>query len=155
MLSGRYRLIEEIARGAIGTVWRALDVSTDEPVAVKQLRPAAVDQPELVEAFLTEAEILAELDHPSVIGLRGFVDSDGQRALVMELVDGEDLRQRVRRDGPLPPTAAANMVAQVADAGSGARRLAGPRDRRPGSVRRGGPGGRVARPGHLAAAGDR
>lgn len=116
MLAGRYRLIEEIARGAIGTVWRALDTTTDEPVAVKQLRPEAADQPELVGAFLTEAEILAELDHPSVVGLRDFIDADGQRALVMELVDGEDLRQRIRRDGPLPPNVAATVVAQVADA---------------------------------------
>jgi Protein kinase domain len=116
MVTGRYRLIEEIARGAIGTVWRALDTTTDEPVAVKQLRPEATDQPELVAAFLTEAEILAELDHPSVVRLRDFVDADGELALVMELVDGEDLRQRIRRDGPLPPNVAANVVAQVADA---------------------------------------
>jgi Protein kinase domain len=116
MLAGRYRLMEEIARGAIGTVWRALDVNTEEPVAVKQLRPEAASQPELVEAFLAEAEILAGLDHPSVIQLRDFIDSDGRRALVMELVDGEDLRQRIRRDGPLPPNVAANVVAQIADA---------------------------------------
>jgi len=116
MLAGRYRLIEEIARGAVGTVWRAVDVATDEPVAVKQLRREAAGQPELVEAFLSEAEILAKLDHPSVVRLRDFIDSDGERALVMELVDGEDLRRRIRRDGPLPPGVAANVVVQVADA---------------------------------------
>jgi serine/threonine-protein kinase len=117
MLAGRYRLMEEIARGAIGTVWRAVDVTTDEPVAVKQLRPEAATQPELVDAFLTEAEILAELDHPSVVRVRDFVDREaGARALIMELVDGEDLRQRIRRDGPLPPAVAANVVAQVAEA---------------------------------------
>jgi serine/threonine-protein kinase len=116
MVADRYRLIEEIARGAIGTVWRALDVSTGEQVAVKQLRPEASSQPELVDAFLTEAEILAELDHPSVIRVRDFIDSGGWRALVMELIDGEDLRRRIRRDGPLPPPVAANVVAQVSDA---------------------------------------
>jgi hypothetical protein len=117
MLAGRYRLIEEIARGAIGTVWRAVDTLTGEPVAVKQLRPEAAAQPELVEAFLVEAEILGGLDHPSVIRVRDFIDREGgARALVMELVEGEDLRQRIRRDGPLPPNVAANVVAQVADA---------------------------------------
>jgi serine/threonine-protein kinase len=117
MLAGRYRLLEEIARGAIGTVWRAVDVTTGDPVAIKQLRPEAATQPELVDAFLTEAEILAELDHPSVIRVRNFIDREaGARALVMELVEGEDLRQRIRRDGPLPPAVAANVVAQVAEA---------------------------------------
>jgi serine/threonine-protein kinase len=117
MLAGRYRLLEEIARGAIGTVWRAVDVTTGDPVAIKQLRPEAATQPDLVHAFLTEAEILAELDHPSVIRVRNFIDREaGSRALVMELVEGEDLRQRIRRDGPLPPAVAANVVAQVADA---------------------------------------
>lgn len=111
LVAGRYRLVEEIARGAIGTVWRAVDERTGEPVAVKQLRPEAAAQPELVASFRTEAAILAGLDHPSVIRVRDFVGS----ALVMDLVDGEDLRQRVRRDGPLPPAVAANVVAQVAD----------------------------------------
>ncbi|HEU4424126.1 MAG TPA: protein kinase, partial [Pilimelia sp.] len=116
LLDGRYRLEAEIARGAIGTVRRATDMLSGEPVAVKVLRPEAAREPQLVAAFIAEAEILAELDHPSIVRVRDFVAQDGQHALVMDLVDGEDLRHRVRRDGPVPPAVAANVVAQVADA---------------------------------------
>jgi hypothetical protein len=116
LLDGRYRLEGEIARGAIGAVWRAVDTATGEPVAVKLLRPEAADQPELVLGFRAEAELLAEIDHPSIVRPREYVERPGARAIVMDLVEGEDLRRRVRRDGPVPPAVAANLVAQVADA---------------------------------------
>ncbi|WP_345072537.1 serine/threonine-protein kinase [Phytohabitans flavus] len=116
LLDGRYRFLTEIARGAIGAVWRAEDLATGDVVAVKILHTTAAEQPDLVDAFLAEAEILAELDHPSVIRSRNFVPQDTQHALVMDLVDGEDLRRRVRRDGPLAPAAAVDIVAQVAGA---------------------------------------
>ena len=65
MLDGRYHLDSEIARGAIGIVWRGRDALTGETVAVKMLRPEAAAVTELVDGFLGEAEILAGLDHPS------------------------------------------------------------------------------------------
>ena len=114
LLEGRYRLQSELARGAIGSVWRAVDAASGEPVAVKRLRPEAATEPDLVSAFVAEAGFLAELDHPSVISAREFVAIDGEYCLVMELVDGEDLRRRMRRDGPVPPAVATNVVAQVA-----------------------------------------
>ncbi|OLB75953.1 MAG: hypothetical protein AUI14_19885 [Actinobacteria bacterium 13_2_20CM_2_71_6] len=113
---GRYELEAEIAKGAIGTVWRALDTRTGERVAVKLLRPEAAGQPELVEAFLAEARILAELDHPCVVRERELVRGGDTYALVLDLVNGQDLRRRLRADGPLPPAVAADVVAQVADA---------------------------------------
>jgi serine/threonine-protein kinase len=116
LLDGRYRLESEIARGAIGAVWRALDTKTDEYVAVKLLRAEAAEVPDLVTGFLGEAEILAGLDHPSVIRVRNLITAGGTLAIVMELVAGLDLRRRLRADGPLPPAVAAEVVAQVADA---------------------------------------
>jgi serine/threonine-protein kinase len=120
LVAERYRLVTEIARGAIGTVWRAWDTSTDEPVAVKLLRPEAAAQPELVAAFLNEAELIADLDHPSIIRPRNFLSegTDGWTgmALVMELIEGADLRRRLRTGGPLEPAMAAGIAAQVADA---------------------------------------
>jgi serine/threonine-protein kinase len=113
---GRYQLEAEIARGAIGTVWRALDTSGGERVAIKLLRQEAANQPDLVAAFLAEAEILAELDHPSVVRARDLVQTDGRYALVLDLVNGLDLRRRLRADGPLPPPVAVDVVAQIADA---------------------------------------
>ncbi|GEM_PF-1050679 len=116
LLDGRYRLDGEIARGAIGTVQRGFDALAGTPVAVKLLRPQVCGIPELVAGFCAEAEILAELDHPSVIRVRDLVTTGGVFALVMELVDGQDLRRRLRAEGPLPPAVAAYVVAQVADA---------------------------------------
>jgi serine/threonine protein kinase len=113
---GRYELEAELARGAMGTVWRALDTCRGDRVAVKLLRPGTSAQPELVDRFLTEAELLADLDHPSIVRVRDLVPAYGGYALVLELVHGADLRQRLRSDGTLPPAVAAEVVAQVADA---------------------------------------
>jgi hypothetical protein len=116
LIDGRYRLDTELARGAIGAVWRGLDAANGDPVAVKVLHPEAAQRPELVSGLLNEAEILAGLDHPSVIRIRDFVPSPRGYALVMDLVRGLDLRRRLLADGPLPPAIAAEVVAQVADA---------------------------------------
>jgi hypothetical protein len=116
LLDNRYRLETEIARGAIGAVWRAVDTVDGQPVAVKRLREEAAAIPELVDGFLAEAEILAALDHPSVLRVRNLVAIAGELALVMELVDGPDLRRRLRADGPLAPPSAAAIGSQVAGA---------------------------------------
>ncbi len=114
--AGRYELEAEIAKGAIGTVWRGRDVRTGDRVAVKLLRPAAAVEPDLVAAFTAEARILLDLHHPCIVRARELVASGGPCALVMDLVSGQDLRRRLRADGPLPPAVAADVVAQVADA---------------------------------------
>ncbi|MET7393540.1 protein kinase [Dactylosporangium sp. NPDC005572] len=116
VLGNRYRLESEVARGAIGAVWRAFDEETKEYVAVKLLRTEAAEVPELVDGFLGEAELLAGLDHPSVIRVRNLITGNGVMAIAMELVPGPDLRRRLRAEGPLPPAVAAEVVAQVADA---------------------------------------
>jgi serine/threonine protein kinase len=113
---GRYELEAEIAKGAIGTVWRGRDTGTGERVAIKLLRPEAAEQSELVEAFLAEARILADLHHPCIVRARELVRGGDTYALVLDLVNGQDLRRRLRVDGPLPPAVAADVVAQVADA---------------------------------------
>src|SRR2546421_157556 len=113
---GRYELEAEIAKGAIGTVWRGRDTGTGERVAIKLLRPEVAAQPDLVEAFLAEARIIADLDHPCIVRARELVRGGDTYALVLDLVNGQDLRRRLRVDGPLPPAVAADVVAQVADA---------------------------------------
>ncbi|MEU7869580.1 protein kinase [Dactylosporangium sp. NPDC049140] len=116
ILGNRYRLESEVARGAIGAVWRAYDTQASEWVAVKVLRPEAADVPELKDGFLGEAELLAGLDHPSVIRVKNLISEKRVMAIAMELVTGPDLRRRLRAEGPLPPAVAAEVVAQVADA---------------------------------------
>jgi serine/threonine-protein kinase len=93
-----------------------MDVSTGAPVAVKLLRAEAGAVPALRQGFRTEAEILAGLDHPSVIRVRDLVPVARGYAIVMDLVRGLDLRRRLQSDGPLPPAVAVEVVAQVADA---------------------------------------
>ncbi|MGI5245311.1 protein kinase domain-containing protein [Dactylosporangium sp. CA-139066] len=116
LLGNRYRLESEVARGAIGAVWRAYDTQANEWVAVKILRSEAAEVPELKDGFLGEAELLAGLEHPSVIRVKNLVTDKGVLAIAMELVNGPDLRRRLRAEGPLPPAVAAEVVAQVADA---------------------------------------
>ncbi|MDG4763948.1 protein kinase [Solwaraspora sp. WMMD406] len=115
-LAGRYRLGTEIARGAIGSVWRGEDLSDGSQVAVKLLRPEAAEQSDLVAGFHAEATILSRLDHPNVIRLRARVTAGDRQALVLDLIEGTDLRHRIRRDGPLPAAVALDVAAQVADA---------------------------------------
>lgn len=115
-LDGRYRLGEEIARGAIGAVHQATDTRTGERVAVKLLRPEAAGEAELVTAFTAEATILAEMSHPSIVRFLDITSVDGRLAIVMEFVDGLDLRRRLHRDGPVPPGTAVDLVARAAEA---------------------------------------
>ncbi|WP_433610545.1 protein kinase domain-containing protein [Dactylosporangium sp. CA-139114] len=116
ILGNRYRLESEVARGAIGAVWRAYDTRAGEWVAVKVLRSEAAEVSELKDGFLGEAELLAGLEHPSVIRVKNLVSDKHVLAIAMELVAGPDLRRRLRAEGPLPPAVAAEVVAQVADA---------------------------------------
>ncbi len=116
VLAGRYALEVEIAEGSIGAVWRAKDLQANELVAVKLLRHEAADDPEVVSGFREEAKVLAQLNHPGVVRPRDFVAADGDLALVMDLVDGTDLRRRIQDAGPLPPVLAVDITAQVAEA---------------------------------------
>jgi hypothetical protein len=111
----RYEPEREVARGAIGSVWRAVDRHTGVRVAMKVLRPEAAAQPDLVAAFAAEGAILADLDHPGVVRWLDSLEYDGRRALVLEFIEGEDLRSRLRRRGPVPPAVAADVIAQAAE----------------------------------------
>lgn len=115
-LTSRYRLDERIAAGAAGEVWRGVERATGTPVAVKRLRPGHADDRDATAAFLAEAETLTVLDHPSVIRLRDLVSDGGGYAIVLDLVHGLDLRRRLTADGPAPPAAASELVAQAAAA---------------------------------------
>jgi serine/threonine-protein kinase len=116
VLGGRYRLVREVAYGAIGIVWRGVDLRDGQPVAVKVLRPEVAVRPDLVADFRVETDLVAGLDHPCLVRHRDVVGQGRERALVMELIEGEDLRRRLRRTGPVPPAIAAEVAAQLAGA---------------------------------------
>jgi eukaryotic-like serine/threonine-protein kinase len=115
VLADRYVLEQEIARGAVGVVWRALDRVTAGRVAVKILRPELRGETEIFESFRAEAGILRAIDLPGVVGVKDFIVTDAVCAVVLEFIEGLDLREHLRRHGPLPAAEAALRCAAAAE----------------------------------------
>jgi len=112
---GGYRVEELIGAGGMGTVYRATQLSLGRPVAVKILPPNVADDPQFVRRFHREAEVLASLNHPGIVQVIDRGEAEGRYFLVMELVEGTNLRELVRR-GPIEPRQALKIAAAVLDA---------------------------------------
>jgi Tol biopolymer transport system component len=110
-----YRLIEKIGEGGMGVVWKAVDTTLDREVAIKILPDALNQHPDRLERFEREAKVLAALKHPNIAIIHGLHQKDGARFLVMELVEGNNLSQRLQA-GPMPTVDALKVCAQVARA---------------------------------------
>ncbi len=111
---GHYEIISLLGKGGMGEVYRALDTTLNREVAVKVLPVAFSDDPERVARFEREATTLAKLQHTNVATIYGFEEDEGHRYLVMELVEGEDLAERLKR-GPIPVEEALMLAAQIAE----------------------------------------
>ncbi|MEZ6184329.1 MAG: protein kinase [Planctomycetota bacterium] len=111
---GPYRLLGELGRGGMGVTYRAQSPELGREVALKLAQPGLAG-PEECARLLREARLLRAIDHPFVVGFLDAGEHLGVPYLVMELVDGEDLRARLRREGPLAPLAAARLARQVAE----------------------------------------
>src|SRR5262245_20528621 len=98
----------------MGEVYQARDTSLNRQVAIKVLLPAVANDPDRLARFRREAQVLASLNHPHIAQIYGIEESDGVRALVMELVDGPTLADRM--SGPLPIEEALVIARQIADA---------------------------------------
>jgi serine/threonine-protein kinase len=116
VLADRYRLVERIAVGGMGEVWRAEDLRLGRTVAVKTLKAEFVDDEDFRARFRAEARHAARLGHPGIASVYDFGESDGTAWLVMELVDGEPLSSLLRRDGALSVDRTLDLVAQTAAA---------------------------------------
>src|SRR5436190_342645 len=112
-LGGRYRLLRRIASGGMGTVWRAEDTILHRPVAVKVLSDALGHDAKFVERFRREARAAAGLSHQNVAGVYDYGEDGDTPFIVMELIDGETLAQRLHRLGSLSPEEAARIAAGV------------------------------------------
>jgi eukaryotic-like serine/threonine-protein kinase len=116
LLGDRYRLGERIAGGGMGSVYRAVDESLGRRVAVKVLRRDLADDPAFLERFRREARAAAALSHPGVAGVFDYGELDGSAFIVMELVEGETLAERIEATGRLPWPGAFALGEQVARA---------------------------------------
>jgi eukaryotic-like serine/threonine-protein kinase len=112
---GPYELISLLGVGGMGEVYRARDAKLGRDVAVKVLPPSFATDSDRLARFEREAHVLASLNHPHIGAIYGLEDSEGIRALVLELVEGETLADRIAR-GPVPLTDALEIARQIADA---------------------------------------
>ena len=111
---GRYRIVRRIDAGGMGEIWEADDTLLGRRVAIKVLAEELAGDRVAVRRFRREARATAKLDHPNVIRVFDFVDGEAP-FLVLELLEGQTLADRLRRDGALPPAEAARIAASVAD----------------------------------------
>ena len=111
-----FRVESLIGQGATGAVYLAADTRTGQRVALKLLTPELSEDERFRQRFMREAELAASLDHPHVVPIESFGEEDGRLYLAMAYVEGYDLRELLRRDGPLEAARTMNLIAQVADA---------------------------------------
>jgi eukaryotic-like serine/threonine-protein kinase len=102
VLSERYRLESKLGSGGMSTVYLARDVTLERWVAVKVMHREMSDQPDQIERFRREARAVAQLSHPNVVSVIDAGEDGGHPYIVFEYVDGETLKQRIERVGPLP-----------------------------------------------------
>jgi Tol biopolymer transport system component len=112
---GPYEIIAPLGAGGMGEVYRARDIKLNRDVAIKVLPDLFAGDAERLARFTREAQTLAALNHPNIAHIHGFEEAGSVRALVMELVEGEDLSQRIAR-GPLPADEALPIGRQIAEA---------------------------------------
>src|SRR6266566_3987814 len=119
---GPYEIVTLIGAGGMGEVYRARDTKLNREVAIKVLPDAFASDPDRLARFTREAQTLALLNHPNIAHIHGLEESNGVRALVMELVEGEDLSQRIAR-GAIPLDEALPLARQIAEALEAAHEL--------------------------------
>ena len=112
---GPYRILEKLGEGGMGEVYRARDTQLKRDVALKILPSELALDPERLARFDREAQALAALNHPHIAQVYGFAHEGAVRAIVMELVEGPTLAERIAR-GPLPLDEALPLAIQMADA---------------------------------------
>src|SRR5512145_3251994 len=112
---GHYRITAQIGEGGMGIVYKAKDSQLGREVALKVLPEGFTQDPERLARFEREAKLLASLNHPNIAAIYGLEQSDGVQALVMELVEGPTLADRIAQ-GPIPVDEALPIARQIAEA---------------------------------------
>jgi serine/threonine-protein kinase len=115
-LNGRYRLEARIGSGGMSTVYRAMDVTLERQVAIKLMNREVASDSDQLERFRREARAVAQLSHPHVVGVIDAGEDDGRPYIVLEYVEGETLKNRIRRMGRLPIAEAVAYAIEIARA---------------------------------------
>ena len=110
-----YRITSALGAGGMGEVYRATDTNLHRDVAIKVLPPEVAQDPERLGRFRREAHLLAALNHPNIAAIYGLEEADGKPFLALELVEGEDLKERLAR-GAIPVDEALEIAKQIAEA---------------------------------------
>ena len=113
LINGRFRLEEKIGAGGMSTVYRAYDTTLERWVAIKSMHRDISTDPDQLERFRREARAVARLNHPHVVTVIDFGEDDGSPYIVLELVEGETLKQRIKRLGRLPVDEAVAYAIEV------------------------------------------
>ena len=109
-----YEILDLLGKGGMGEVYRARDTKLGREVAIKLLPPHLTDDKERLARFEREAKVLASLNHPNIATIHGLEDSDGVPFLVMELVEGETLAERIAK-GPVELEETLQICRQIAE----------------------------------------
>ena len=116
LLSGRYRLDAQIGAGGMSTVYRAFDTVLERRVAIKLMHREIAADTDQLERFRREARAVAQLNHPHIVGVIDAGEDDGTPYIVFEYVEGETLKDRIRRHGRLPIPEAVAYAIEIARA---------------------------------------
>src|SRR5213592_566015 len=120
LLSGRYRLDAQVGAGGMSTVYRAFDTVLERQVAIKLMNREVASDSDQLERFRREARAVAQLSHPHVVGVIDAGEDEGRPYIVFEYVEGETLKERIRRMGRLPVAEAVAYAIEIARALGGA-----------------------------------
>src|SRR5918999_5378919 len=113
LLNDRFRLEEKIGAGGMSTVYRAFDPTLERWVAIKLMHRDISTDPDQLERFRREARAVARLSHPHLVTVIDAGEDDGHPFIVLEFVDGETLKDRIKRHGRLPVTEAVAYAIEI------------------------------------------
>ncbi len=114
ILEGQFQIVQKIGTGGMGSVYKASQPGMNRMVAIKILHPKLVNRRDLTSRFRREARAMSQLTHPNTVKVFTYGElEDGSLYIVMELLEGRNLNQAVRREGPIPPERAIPILIQV------------------------------------------
>jgi serine/threonine-protein kinase len=112
----RYKIVEKIGGGGMSVVWKAYDLVLDRNVALKVLRPEMSEDEEFIRRFRREAQSVASLSHANIVNIYDVGEDRGLYFIVMELIEGETLRDKMKREGPIAPAEALEIASEICEA---------------------------------------